>query len=127
MNKLIAQKIFDKVVRHLAHQKCRSMSQIKDFKGTCAYRGAKGRMCSIGVLIPDSKYNRKLEGNTVGGVVISDAFPEFKPYAKLLGSLQLIHDTEYKIVAHLQFCATKFNLSNSVVKEVESDLRKWKS
>lgn len=54
------QEIFDKVATHLLTQNAKSMNA-----SGCAYRGAEGRKCAIGCLIPDEDYTPRLEGKTV--------------------------------------------------------------
>lgn len=51
------QETFNIVKEHLLKQQCRALG-----RGGCAYRGAEGRKCAIGCLIPDDKYTPDLEG-----------------------------------------------------------------
>ena len=63
---LTLQEIFDKVSRHLLQQKARSMmSSSTGGSQLCAYRGTNGLCCAVGFLIPDDKYNPKMEGNGI--------------------------------------------------------------
>lgn len=66
--------------------------------GTCAYRGARGRKCAVGVLIPDSKYTPSMEGFQFFSIVCS--YPllpawmrEYKMH-RMISSLQLAHDED---------------------------------
>jgi hypothetical protein len=54
------QAIFDKVATHLLKQNAKSRGPMG-----CQYRGSGGRMCAIGCLIPDDKYNDTYEGLVV--------------------------------------------------------------
>ncbi len=89
------QEIFDKVIIHLRTQNADSMS---DYAGGCAYRGADGRQCAIGCLIPDDEYDSDMEGNDVEGLIpYSDAIAGLlhlseEDYLRLLGALQSLHD-----------------------------------
>ena len=60
------QEIFDKVSAHLLAQNAKSLAFIDSYQGqACAYRGAEGRMCAAGCLIPDNRYYSGMEGKTV--------------------------------------------------------------
>lgn len=50
------QQTFDTVVSHLRKQKARSSTDVG-----CAYRGAGGMKCAVGVLIPDNLYHPEME------------------------------------------------------------------
>lgn len=58
------QEMFDRVVTHLRAQGRRSQIQIHG-RSACAYRGADGTKCAIGVLIPDALYRSTIEGDPV--------------------------------------------------------------
>jgi hypothetical protein len=87
-----AQRIFDIVARHLFTQGERALTD----GGACAYRGKTGRKCAVGVLIPDSLYNPKLEGHSLCKASVEFyGFPDyFNTYFGLLRSLQRVHDFE---------------------------------
>lgn len=116
---MTAQQLFDKVAIHLLTQNGKSLSIIYgEDTPTCAYRGAGGRSCSIGCLIPDSLYTHEMEGKIIGQLL--DCFPEliqFIPDRKLSIELQNIHDsflpTEWK--SELILAARRLNLDYSVV------------
>lgn len=55
------QEIFDIAVRHLQHQKERSMGAFPDGTPCCMYRGNNGMMCAVGALIPDNVYDPAIE------------------------------------------------------------------
>jgi len=85
-----AQEIFDKVAAHLEQQRSTSIEE----GGTCMYRGAVGKMCAIGCLIPDDKYNRQMEYQGVTGPDVKPVLEELGLYEhkKLLDDLQILHD-----------------------------------
>lgn len=49
---------FRKSARHLLRQGVKSVN----LAGNCVYRGRGGLKCALGILIPNSKYSRTLEG-----------------------------------------------------------------
>ena len=57
------QSVYDKVCAHLAAQKTRSMNA-----NGCAYRGALGRSCAVGCLIPDEIYDPDMDLDKSVGV-----------------------------------------------------------
>jgi len=82
-----AQDIFNTVAMHLMTQGERSTGAM----GLCRYRGSKGHMCAIGVLIPDEMYNSSMEGKTVG--TIQNRLPAaLRSHLPLLDDLQIVHD-----------------------------------
>jgi len=55
----MTQAAFNRAAAHLLRQGARSL----DSDGvTCLLRGAQGRMCPVGALIPDSEYRADMEG-----------------------------------------------------------------
>lgn len=61
------QETFDIVLAHARKQQSKSMALFThraDYE-TCAYRGNDGKMCFVGVLIPDSEYDVSLEGEAI--------------------------------------------------------------
>lgn len=100
MNK---QEIFTKVYNHLLNQGCASIN----YKGECVYRGNYNMMCAIGCLIPDSLYNKDMEGLSVSKLVHS--YTEVREFLdckipnsfgvgwsddeNFLHALQILHDT----------------------------------
>lgn len=57
------QAVFNKVTAHLLTQNEKSMNG-----EACAYRSPNGLKCAIGALIPDSMYDRDVEGLNVHGL-----------------------------------------------------------
>lgn len=82
------QEVFDKVAAHL-----RKQGRPSARNGEGLYRGPKGLMCAIGVLIPDELYSVKFEKISVNALpddvraVFGDADPD------LLSYLQNVHDS----------------------------------
>lgn len=61
------------------------------WSNTCMYRGPKGTMCAVGLLIPDSEYLDSLEGNT--SAEARRACPSLRQYPEeFLCELQAAHD-----------------------------------
>ncbi len=86
------QQEFDAVVTHLFTQGKPAKDIEHDF---CAYRGAGGTSCAVGIRIPDSVYKASMEGMQVETLV--DLFPDELPaeiyaYTSLFGKLQSLHD-----------------------------------
>lgn len=109
------QSIFNKVVKHLRAQKCRSI------KGkTCMYRDKNGNKCAFGCIIPDHIYERNMEGLSTN-LLLSDPYkwkyPKFftklLPYGDLISQLRIIHDrkniSEWEY--HFQDVAREFGLT----------------
>lgn len=61
----IYQEIFDKVYTHLEQQGGASALET----GACLYRSEDGKMCAVGCLIPDDKYDPKFEGEPVDELI----------------------------------------------------------
>lgn len=87
------QETFDTVARHLLRQSEKSIDPMIPGSG-CAYRGADGRKCAAGCLIPDSSYGRWMEDRVVT-VVLSrlDADDFFGHEARIVADLQNCHDS----------------------------------
>lgn len=81
--------VFAKVKAHLLAQGKRSMGD-----NGCAYRGANGRMCALGCLIPDDKYVPEIEGSTICSWKVWACLPvEYsQEMESLLVALQRTHD-----------------------------------
>ena len=92
MNK---QLIFDTVREHLLQQGEASLNVLHN---QSAYRGAGGRKCAIGCLIPDENYDARLEGKPVRRVAVVRAIDakfgctEKDARGYFLYDLQGIHD-----------------------------------
>lgn len=61
----------------------------------CAYRGADGRKCAVGLWIKDKDYTPKMEGMRPGRPLIADAVSYLGVSTTLLHELQLAHDGAY--------------------------------
>ena len=88
------QHVFDAVATHLLSQPGPAMSST----GTCRYRAPDGRMCAVGCLIPDDRYDPGIEGYTVfENQNVWDALPphihEIRNVHSLLSDLQSVHDS----------------------------------
>ena len=113
MNK---QQIFDVVSAHLLKQGECSIGAVESKHGdVCAYRGASGLRCAIGVLIPDDLYSPEFEGSQLMDLPwkIKRAVG-FNTAAKrtLLCTLQKVHDNvpSYCWDDALQYVAEDFGL-----------------
>lgn len=88
------QEIFDRVKAHLLAQGERSVT-VRKSVSICAYRGADGRKCAIGVLIPDDRYSAAIETLAASDSAIMALIgltPTDTDQAELLDALQHIHD-----------------------------------
>ncbi|AKF12681.1 hypothetical protein PHIM7_135 [Sinorhizobium phage phiM7] len=84
------QEIFNTVWNGLKSQGW-NVSMSSDAETVCAYRGADGRKCAAGWLIPDDEYDPSMEGM----MVFETAYFEdnFSPYVlEFIANLQDIHD-----------------------------------
>lgn len=122
------QHLFDVVADHLLTQKAKSLStDAMREKGNplgCAYRGANGMKCAVGVMIPDELYSPKLEGWSIFTVnfervlrkVLGRDVHEDLPYV-----LQRVHDM-YPVemwFTKLNEIALDFGLSTVVIDKYE--------
>lgn len=95
---LTNQQIFDRVAEHLLRQACKSVRGGGNDSGVdqeCAYRGADGRRCAIGCLIPDELYNGSIEGTAVGDLwppLLRECGLQIGEKTGLLQELQELHD-----------------------------------
>ena len=86
------QEILNKAVKGLASQGF-ERSMWPDGKPGCAYHGDKGRKCAVGWLIPDEKYEARIEGRGVYDVRLLLGLSEFNDdQVPFLEQLQLAHD-----------------------------------
>lgn len=118
------QEIFDTVAKHLFKQGCRSVEDESLDDPACLYRGPEGRMCAVGVLIPDELYNTDLEYQNAAYLVekVGSPFPEWmKANVNLLHSLQISHDRPHHWLnseamrERLRVVATQYDLSSAVL------------
>lgn len=93
------QRVFNVTVPHLMAQGVRSIRDDEGFP-VCQYRGPNHTMCAIGVLIPDVKYQPRLESLSVNASEVLDSLGEqYSPEIfrqtypnSVLRRLQTIHD-----------------------------------
>ncbi len=118
------QEIFDKVAKHLFTQGCRSAELDEDTDSACLYRGPEGRMCAVGVLIPDELYNTDMEYMNAAYLIgnVGSPFPAWmKANENLLHSLQISHDRSHNWLnseamrERLRAVATQYALSSAVL------------
>ena len=87
------QHVFDAVATHLLNQPGPAMSST----GACRYRASDGRMCAIGCLIPDDRYDPGIEGYAVSDAhepweALPSNVREIEGVRSLLSDLQRTHD-----------------------------------
>lgn len=88
------QEIFDEVVKGLASQGFKQSLLPEKDGGGCAYRGDHGRKCAVGHLIPDEKYSKAFEGDSVAEYNIQEVLKsEGYEDACFLDQLQHCHDS----------------------------------
>lgn len=112
------QEFFDTVAAHLL-----SMDDVSwDYsRGICAYRGAGGAKCAIGVMIPDELYNPEMEGLGVTSLVADwSQLSKFIPSISLAAELQAVHDNgmlsnKHLVKADLKHIARNHGLNADVV------------
>lgn len=85
---MTGQEVFDRVVAHLRAQGEKAISGT----GLCLYRGADGRKCAVGCLIPDELYTPAVEGEAVDGPYMKDLLREIGVRQDLALGLQQVHD-----------------------------------
>ncbi len=108
--KWTAQKIFNKVYKHLLTQGRRSEVTLPDGSSVCLYRGPDNTKCAAGCLIPDDRYNKNMENKPWRSII--GAFPEFKDHEHLIDRLQILHDAVHTSdwETSLTRLASEFNL-----------------
>jgi hypothetical protein len=89
------QQVFDYVVEKLREQGCQSISE----GGNCLYRGPNGLKCAAGHLIPDDKYDERMENGLILGSnhclsnsLVTSFFESTGVNLTLAASLQNVHD-----------------------------------
>jgi len=89
------QEFYDKICAHLVKQGCRSMGE-GPLSTACLYRGANGRKCAIGAVIPDDIYTEEMDAAADTGIrYVIEEFPQLKPFipdVRLASFLQGAHD-----------------------------------
>lgn len=110
------QEAFNISVPALLKQNCKSIS-----RGMCKYRGNDGTRCAIGHLIPDSIYDKEMEGKRIPTLY---SFPAIKELFKdcdhvFLYELQDVHDENEPQIWQNEFniLAKKHNLTMPEIKE----------
>jgi len=91
-----AQEIFDTVAKHLFMQGCQAIEIDDEGEKSCLYRDTEGRMCAVGVLIPDELYQRSMEYESSDTLFKTGhyVFPAWMyGNQRLLLSLQRVHDS----------------------------------
>jgi len=86
--------VFNHVIDHLRKQGFQSLF---GERATCAYRGDRGAMCAVGVLIADDEYDFSLENKGITLLVEQNLLnPDLKkriaPNLEMLIDLQEFHD-----------------------------------
>lgn len=92
------QKLFDRAVGGVLEQGTSSIKFSQYGGHICMYRGDNGAKCAIGHLIPDSKYDEKMENNCIEKLIERNWFP-YKygvKYINQLAELQQLHDFNAK-------------------------------
>jgi len=89
------QEFFNTVVTKLIEQ---GRPSINTYGSGCAYRGAEGTKCAIGILIPDEEYFfNPTEGTSVSSILCDRSWPTLNTLAetvdeKLMSAMQCAHD-----------------------------------
>ena len=123
MNK---QEMFDKVSTHLFTQGERAMlpkeAQSDEFPaGLCAYRAPNGFKCAVGCMIPDEKYDPKMEGVCADSVIQEYHLESYIPFGDLTRDLQDTHDhslnwaTTESMKHALRYVADRHELNTTVL------------
>lgn len=105
--------IIQHVARHLILQNARSYDQ------DCMYRSEKGLTCAVGCLISDAEYDHKMEGTNISGKIF-DKFGIDAKRRRLLGSLQIVHDSArpYEWHSELMSVCHRYSLDTAALKAV---------
>lgn len=88
------QRLFDFIVEAIRNQGGQSL--LLNGPSACRYRGKGGRKCAAGHLIPDDKYNEKIECANVAigthpySLFLSMGYPDTK--IRFIRAMQLVHD-----------------------------------
>lgn len=92
------QEVFDKVATHLLRQGRPSKATFGGGGYRGAYRSKGGLKCAIGVLIPDDRYHKGLEGCSVKNAKVKASLDGVVDYGEcypLLKQLQFTHDQRW--------------------------------
>lgn len=137
---MTAQEIFNKVATHLLTQRARSLTNLPETAEipACNYRGAEGRACAVGCLIPDEMYSPDMDisdpfsgYNGTGVASLLGRFPDLKPRLlpsglseraglDFLTELQYLHDSVEPDIwgKGLRELAVRWGLDASILLEV---------
>ncbi len=85
------QETYNIVVEHARKQGCKSEKVDETGSRNCRYR-LDGLKCFIGALIPDNRYDPKMENKAVTSNIISDLLVDLGHDLDLCRILQSIHD-----------------------------------
>lgn len=91
------QQVFDHVVRHLINQGAPAVTH----HGACKYRMPNGTSCAVGCLIPEDRYDPRMEGITIED--LATRYPHLgirSDLVPLLRDLQEVHD-DWSFYGHL--------------------------
>lgn len=90
------QEAFDTMVNHLRKQ---GKPALKN-GDWCAYRGAEGTKCAVGVLIPDEAYDLGFEGDRLE-TIVGELGGNTNTYEFLREAQLLLHDNPYQAMNNL--------------------------
>lgn len=109
------QETFNLVAKHLLTQRARSMLRLQG--SICAYRGANGMKCAIGVLIPDHLYNEGLENVPADCLPVLGILEKLGHDILLCSALQAVHDANNPVNwrAGLREVARRHGLTTEVL------------
>jgi len=121
MTKLLHQQVYDTVASHLLAQG-KSAKIVIGSIVQCAYRDDRGFKCAIGCLIPDDKYDPKMEGKNIR--YLRRAHPSLLPKvdSKFLTELQRAHDSTLytcglaEWARHMLSIATTWKLNPAIIR-----------
>lgn len=119
---MTAQEVFDTVALHLLTQNAKSMLPPDEDFETCAYRSPDGRKCAVGCLIPDDKYDDRVERlniEEVADLLGGDTGELLLDHEDLLDALRQVHD-DYdpeRWRDELRVVATEQSLSLAVLEQ----------
>lgn len=118
---LLHQQVYDTVASHLLAQKTPARNTIGSIV-QCVYRDDRGFKCAIGCLIPDDKYDPKMEGKDIR--YLQRVHPDLLPKvdSAFLTDLQIAHDRTlypYGLTAwaiRMLSIATKWKLNPAIIR-----------
>lgn len=113
------QEVFDRVARHLLTQMRQSWDHEQQ---CCAYRGSRDTRCAAGVLIPNSLYERNMEGKYWEELCLDYPLLRNVRNPVLIRDLQSIHDDVgvERWAPSLRKLADRLKLSAAVIDETSA-------